>query len=224
VSAVLYPHAGVISTRDLVSFGMAALFLLLALGVGKIRTAPDEDVVTSSMSLTTEPVREQKNNSTPEQLKSEPKTAQIKSPSKEVVTEKINKVEDSTSSVASSDASKQTAVKASPATPSADVKKADLDTEFEHKIRQLIEASKRYPTGREASQQKPQGVVVGCVLLQRDGSLQEMKIQKSSTYPLLDNAAKRLLSNLQYPAMPEDIFPGRANHSFCVNLDYKIPA
>jgi TonB family protein len=72
--------------------------------------------------------------------------------------------------------------------------------------------------------QKPQGVVVACVLLQRDGSLQEMKVQKSSTYPILDNAAKRLLSNLQYPPMPEDIFPGRASHSFCVNLDYKVPA
>jgi len=222
--AVLYPHTGAISSRDLVSLGMSALFLLLAIWVGKIRIAPNEDDVTSSMNLTVEPMREEKNNSTPQQLKSEPKTSQDKSPPKNVMTEKSNQLEDSTSSVASSDVSKQMAVKASPAVPSADAKKADLDTEFEHKIRQLIEASKRYPTGREASLQKPQGVVVGCVLLQRNGSLQEMRIQKSSTYPILDNAAKRLLSNLQYPAMPEDIFPGRANHSFCVNLDYKVPA
>lgn len=223
MSAVLPLYTGAISQRDLVSLGFAALCLLLALF---IRPAPEEEMFTSSVNLTADVVREEKNNQPQPQPKSEPKTSPTMPTTKDALAEKVNKVEENTSSTSASEAARQTSGKtsAAPAATSADAKRADLDSDFEHKIRHLIESAKRYPTGREASLQKPQGVVVACVLLQRDGSLQEMKVQKSSTYPILDNAAKRLLSNLQYPPIPEDIFPGRASHSFCVNLDYKVPA
>lgn len=221
MSAVLCLYSGAISQRDLVSLGFAALCLLLALFVGNIRPAPDDDLLISSMSLTTDVVREKKNNPPQPQPKSEPKTSQPQPLAKDALAEKVSKVEDNTSATSTQTSGKASAT---PAAVSTDAKRADLDGDFEHKIRNLIESAKRYPTSREASLQKPQGVVVACVLLQRDGSLQEMKVQKSSTYPILDNAAKRLLSNLQYPPMPEDIFPGRASHSFCVSLDYKVPA
>lgn len=226
MSAAFPLYTGAISQRDLVSLGFAALCLLLALLIGSIRPAPEEEMLTSSMNLTADVVREENNNPPQSQPKSEPKTSPTMPTTKDALAEKVNKVDENTGSTSASEAARQTSGKtsAAPAATSTDAKRADLDSDFEHKIRHLIESAKRYPTGREASLQKPQGVVVACVLLQRDGSLQEMKVQKSSTYPILDNAAKRLLSNLQYPPMPEDIFPGRASHSFCVNLDYKVPA
>ena len=102
-------------------------------------------------------------------------------------------------------------------------RKNDNEPQFESQIRQLIEASKRYPTGREASLQKPQGVVSACVVLKRDGALQEVLIQQSSTSALLDTAAKRQLASIQYPPIPDNSFAGNAQHTFCVKLDYKFP-
>lgn len=215
-----------ISERDFVSLICASLCVLLVFVIGKIELKSDEVDLFPTINLSTEVVREEKNTPAPQQAKSEPQTAPSTSVTKNVSTEKPSKVEDYTSSNSSSDTSHQQVSKPStaPTAVTSETRKADPDQAFEGKIRHLIESSKRYPTGREASLQKPQGVVVACLVLQRDGMLQEVRLQKSSTYPLLDNAAKRLLSNLQYPSIPEDIYPGHASHSFCVNLDYKAPA
>jgi len=212
------------SERDQVSLGLAAVAVALVLMAGQIRLSPDTEILPSTINLTTDVVQpEQIKQPTVEQQKKEQKS-QATPTSKAAVTEKVTKVDDSESTATQSAPSRPIQAAAAPALASPEVNRVDADRDFENKIRFLIEGSKRYPTGREASLQKPQGVVVACVTLQRDGNLQEMKIQKSSTYPILDNAAKRLLANLQYPPMPQDIFSGHASHSFCVNLDYKVPA
>jgi protein TonB len=191
---------------------------------GQIRLSPDTEILASTIILTTDVAQpDQKKQPTVEPQKNEQKN-QATPTTKVAVTEKVTKVDNSESATLPSAPSRTIQSAAAPALASSEVNRVDADRDFENKIRFLIEASKRYPTGREASLQKPQGVVVTCVTLQRDGNLQEMKIQKSSTYPILDNAAKRLLANLQYPPMPQDIFSGQASHSFCVNLDYKVPA
>jgi protein TonB len=225
MSAVLSAPNIAISERDQVSLGLSAVLLALVLIGGQIQLSPETEILTSTISVTTEVVApEQKKQPAAEPKTPEPKTTQATPTTKDVVTEKITKVDDSANTTAPSAPARPSQATATPAVASPETNRVDLDKDFENKIRSVIEASKRYPTGREASLQKPQGVVEACVVLQRDGSLQEMKVQKSSTYPILDNAAKRLLANLQYPPIPTDIFPGQASHAFCVNLDYKVPA
>jgi len=230
MSAVMSAPHSAISERDLVSFGLAAVALVLVLLAGEVQLASDTETLSTPISLTTElPPPEPKKQAAaepqkPEPQKPEPKTAQATPTTQQPVTEKVSTVDDNATTPAPSVPVRPIQAAATPAVAAPEVKRVDIDSGFENSIRSLIEASKRYPTGREASLQKPQGVVVACVVLKRDGSLQEMKVQKSSTYPILDNAAKRLLANLQYPAMPPDIFPEQISHTFCVNLDYKAPA
>jgi protein TonB len=224
-TALLTPWSA-IPERDLVSLGLAAAAVVLVLMAGQIRLSSETELLPPTITVTTvEAPPEQKKQPVAEPQKPEPKPQATPSPiMKSTVTEKVSAVDDSANTPAPSAPSRPSQSAASLAAPSPELRRVDLDRDFENKIRSVIEASKRYPTGREASLQKPQGVVVACVVLQRDGSLQDMKIQKSSTYPILDNAAKRLLANLQYPPIPTDIFPGQASHAFCVNLDYKVPA
>jgi protein TonB len=226
MSTALLTPLSAISERDLVSLGLAAAAVVLVLMAGQIRLSSETELLPPTITVTTVAApQEQIKQPVAEPQKSEPKSQAMPSPiTKSNVTEKLSSVDDSANTPAPSAPSRPSQSAASPAVPSPELRRVDLDRDFENKIRFVIEASKRYPTGREASLQKPQGVVVACVVLQRDGSLQDMKIQKSSTYPILDNAAKRLLANLQYPPIPTDIFPGQASHAFCVNLDYKVPA
>lgn len=226
MSTALLTPLSAMSERDLVSLGLAAAAVVLVLMAGQIRLSSEAELLPPTITVTTVAAPpEQKKQPVAEPQKPKPITQATPSPIiKSTVTEKVSAVDDSANTPAPSAPSRPSQSVASPAVPSPELRRVDLDSDFENKIRSVIESAKRYPTGREASLQKPQGVVVACVVLQRDGSLQDMKVQKSSTYPILDNAAKRLLANLQYPAMPADIFPGQANHAFCVNLDYKVPA
>lgn len=219
-----------INQRDLVSLTAAALCLLMVLMAGHIQMTSEEKILPPLIGLVDEASAEEKKMSVPLPAqalsKVEVKPSQVPPSPKDPLAEKVSKSDEASSPALTSDASRQSSDKPSAATATSNVEsnKLDLDNAFEQQIRQLIEASKRYPTGREVSLQKPQGVVTGCVVLQRDGSLQEMKVTKSSTYPILDNAAKRLLANLAYPSMPPEIYRGQSSHLFCVNLDFKVPA
>lgn len=213
-----------ISPRDQVSLGLSALIVACSLFVAQFKLTPDADDVMPIMSLTTEVLQEQNKLQRELLPKSQVPSPKVANPSKESLVEAVTKVDDNPNVTAVAANAKPSQAVAMPSVSSPEVKRVDVDSDFESHIRRLIESAKRYPTGREASLQKPQGVVVACVILQRDGSLQEVKVQKTSTYPILDSAAKRLLANLQYPAMTQDMFVGHLSHMFCVNLDYKVPA
>jgi protein TonB len=223
MAAFLFAPQSAISERDQVSLCLSALVMGAVWLAGQIQLSSDTETLTSVISLNTEvDLPEQKAQSTTEPQKTQAKTQTTSTP-KDSLSQTVSKVDDSSESAVTGANVRVNHSAVTPAVASHEINRVDSDKEFENKIRSVIESSKRYPTGREASLQKPQGVVVACVVLLRDGTLQEMKIQRSSTYPILDNAAKRLLANLQYPPMPQDIYQGQANHSFCVNLDYKVP-
>jgi protein TonB len=66
---------------------------------------------------------------------------------------------------------------------------ATMEVEYVGKVRAMLNATKRYPTGRQASQQRPQGKVKVWFTLARNGALLESGVLDSSNSNLLDDAA-----------------------------------
>ena len=87
-------------------------------------------------------------------------------------------------------------------------------------VRALLNANKRYPTGREASLQRPSGKAVVWFVLNRNGTLQEAGIESSSNSILLDNAALSTVRRTSYTPWPEGSWPGQSQHRFTVTLDF----
>jgi protein TonB len=87
-------------------------------------------------------------------------------------------------------------------------------------VRALLNVNKRYPTGREASLQRPSGKAVVWFVLNRNGTLQEAGIEGSSNSILLDNAALSTVRRTSYTPWPEGSWPGQTQHRFTVTLDF----
>lgn len=112
---------------------------------------------------------------------------------------------------------------AEPPPPPPPVQAANTSASFADKIRQLINAAKAYPSGREAMTQRPEGTVEVCVTLARNGEYVDANVKESSGSILLDQAGKRLVARLRYPAFDESAFRGQAQHEFCIRLKYEVP-
>ena len=98
---------------------------------------------------------------------------------------------------------------------------ARIQDEFIGRLRALINENKRYPTGRDASLQRPRGVVRVMFVLTRDGTLDDADVLESSNSLILDNAAVSLVRRTSYPAFPADAWAGEARHRFTVDLNYE---
>lgn len=109
---------------------------------------------------------------------------------------------------------------ASPPVPSA-APRANAEAEFIGKVRAYLNSVKRYPTGREASLQRPEGTVKVWFVLRRDGSVVDVGIEESSNAMLLDQAARKSVNLGQFPAFPEQFRPGEVQHRFVVDLQFK---
>jgi protein TonB len=64
-----------------------------------------------------------------------------------------------------------------------------MEAEYVGKVRTMLNSTKRYPTGRQASQQRPQGKVKVWFTLARNGALLDSGVLDSSNSNLLDDAA-----------------------------------
>ncbi|MDD2915577.1 MAG: TonB family protein [Gallionella sp.] len=91
------------------------------------------------------------------------------------------------------------------------------------KVRAYLQTIKRYPTGREASLQRPSGIVVVWFMVRRNGEILDAGIETSSGSMLLDNAALATVRRGVYPVFPFETWPGKAQQHFTVALDF-IPA
>ncbi|MGZ5848207.1 MAG: energy transducer TonB, partial [Ramlibacter sp.] len=94
---------------------------------------------------------------------------------------------------------------------------------FVGQLRALLNTNKRYPTGREASLQRPSGKVVVWFVLGRNGQVQDAGIEQSSESILLDNAALATVRRTTFPTFPEQAWPGAPQHKFTATLDYLPP-
>ncbi|MDR9838832.1 TonB family protein [Herbaspirillum huttiense] len=110
---------------------------------------------------------------------------------------------------------------APPTPPAPPAPKPNVEAEFIARVRAYLNAVKRYPTGREASLQRPEGTVKVWFILNRDGSVVDAGIEQSSNSMLLDQAARRSMGMGRFPAFPEQFQPGQSTHRFVVDLEFK---
>ena len=99
--------------------------------------------------------------------------------------------------------------------------KPNLDGEYIARIRSYLNSIKRYPSGREASQLRPEGTVKIWFVLRRDGSLADSGIEQSSNSALLDEAARKTVSRATFPGFPEQFMADQETHRFSVDLQFR---
>ena len=109
---------------------------------------------------------------------------------------------------------------AKPPPPVSPPSSAAAENAYVVSVRTLLNANKRYPTGREASLQRPSGKAMVWFVLNRNGNLQEAGIEDTSNSILLDNAALSTVRRTNYTPWPEGSWPGQAQHRFTVTLDF----
>lgn len=107
-----------------------------------------------------------------------------------------------------------------PAPPVAKPNSASAEAGYISKVRAHLNSIKRYPTGREASLQRPQGKVKVWFVLNRDGTLAEQGIEESSNSMLLDEAARKTINRAAFSAFPESSWVGEATHRFSAELEF----
>ena len=95
-----------------------------------------------------------------------------------------------------------------------------LENNYIVSVRATLNANKRYPTGREASLQRPSGKVKLWFVLARNGALQDAGIEESSNSIILDNAALSTLRRTTYAPWPEGSWASQSQHKFTVTLDF----
>jgi len=96
----------------------------------------------------------------------------------------------------------------------------NLENNYIVSVRATLNANKRYPTGREASLQRPSGKVKLWFVLARSGALQDAGIEESSNSIILDNAALSTLRRTTYAPWPEGSWATQSQHKFTVTLDF----
>ena len=96
----------------------------------------------------------------------------------------------------------------------------NLESNYIAAVRATLNANKRYPTGREASLQRPAGKVKVWFVLMRNGALHEAGIEESSNSIILDNAALATVRRTSYSPWPEGSWSSEAQHKFTVTLDF----
>ena len=148
-----------------------------------------------TIKATPEPVRETVAAESPRNIQAPPVTPQTTTPQQAPVPE---------------------APKPLPTTPPT----AAVENNYIASVRATLNTNKRYPTGREASLQRPAGKVKVWFILLRNGSLQEAGIDESSNSIILDNAALSTVRRTTYAAWPENSWPNQTTHKFTVTLDF----
>jgi protein TonB len=101
---------------------------------------------------------------------------------------------------------------------------ASLEVEYVGKLRATIDAAKRYPTGRQASQQRPQGSVKLWFVLNRAGVLVELGVLPGDAPFLLEDAAKAAVRRSSFPPFPPSVWPSDEQHKFTTELNFFPPS
>lgn len=123
------------------------------------------------------------------------------------------------------------AVKAAPVeaekpkpTPPAATGNPSAEANYLHKVRAAVEQQKRYPSGREASLERPEGNVEVWLQVDRSGQVLDSGIASKSKSMLLNRAALSSLQAIKHvEPFPTDAFAGESQKKFVATLNYTAP-
>lgn len=90
-------------------------------------------------------------------------------------------------------------------------------------LRNEMDSYKQYPTGRQASLERPTGDVVVWLLVDRQGRVLDAGIQTPAPSMLLNRAASNSLRRIkQVKPFPEQAFGGRNEQRFTATFNYSV--
>lgn len=111
---------------------------------------------------------------------------------------------------------------AAPAAPKVDTQA--LEGGYMTGLRNDIDRYKQYPTGRQASLERPAGEVVVWLLVDRAGNVLDAGVQTPAASQLLNRAASNSLRRIkQVKPFPEQAFGGRSEQRFTATFNYSAP-
>ncbi|PTQ67641.1 energy transducer TonB [Pseudomonas sp. GV071] len=113
------------------------------------------------------------------------------------------------------------AAPAPPAAPRVDA--AAIEGRYTAALRADLERYKKYPTGREASLQHPEGDVVVWLLVDRSGNVVDSGIETKAKNMLLNKAAQTSLRRLEkVTPFPQEAFGGKDRYRFTATFVYNV--
>ncbi|MGN7738663.1 energy transducer TonB family protein [Pseudomonas sp. 22526] len=90
-------------------------------------------------------------------------------------------------------------------------------------LRNELDSYKQYPSGRQASLERPTGEVVVWLLVDRQGRVLDSGIQTQASSMLLNRAATNSLRRIkQVKPFPEQAFGGRNEQRFTATFNYSV--
>ncbi|USW02959.1 energy transducer TonB [Pseudomonas pergaminensis] len=90
-------------------------------------------------------------------------------------------------------------------------------------LRNELDTYKQYPTGRQASLERPTGEVVIWLLVDRQGRVLDSGLQTQASSMLLNRAATNSLRRIkQVKPFPEQAFGGRNEQRFTATFNYSV--
>ncbi|WP_122560996.1 energy transducer TonB [Pseudomonas orientalis] len=90
-------------------------------------------------------------------------------------------------------------------------------------LRNELDTYKQYPTGRQASLERPSGEVVVWLLVDRQGRVLDSGLQTQAPSMLLNRAATNSLRRIkQVKPFPEQAFGGRNEQRFTATFNYSV--
>ena len=90
-------------------------------------------------------------------------------------------------------------------------------------LRNELDTYKQYPTGRQASLERPSGDVVVWLLVDRQGRVLDSGVQTPASSMLLNRAAANSLRRIkQVKPFPEQAFGGSNEHRFTATFNYSV--
>ncbi|MGC1328720.1 energy transducer TonB family protein [Pseudomonas sp.] len=114
-------------------------------------------------------------------------------------------------------------VAAKPAAPPPPPSPVDVESRYIARLLAELEKYKQYPTGREASLQRPEGNVVVWLEVDRSGKVLDSGIEKRATNMLLNRAAQTSLRRMdKVVPFPETAFSGKDKYRFSATLVYNL--
>ncbi|AZC82326.1 energy transducer TonB family protein [Pseudomonas chlororaphis] len=120
----------------------------------------------------------------------------------------------------------QPAVAPTPAPPAPPPPKVDgqaLEGGYLKGLRNELDSYKQYPSGRQASLERPSGEVVVWLLVDRQGRVLDSGIQTQASSMLLNRAATNSLRRIkQVKPFPEQAFGGRNEQRFTATFNYSV--